>query len=474
MTVDNKTGAPKNKSKDMRKHEGIVKRLQQRIAKAIEENRQGKVKALTRLLVTSYSAKVLAVKTVTSNSGKHTAGVDGVVWKTKQDKAQAQQNLRSRGYKAQRLKRCYIKKKNGKLRPLSIPTMKDRAMQALYLQALYPIAEAQADPDSYGFRPGRSTHDAIEQIHKTLTGSGHRGHWILEGDIKACFDKISHDWLLEHVPMDKTVLKQWLKAGYLDQKKPFQTTEGTPQGGIASPVLCNLALDGMQTMIAKLALKAGTKAHFIRYADDFVVISYKKAFLLEVAKPALEDFLSVRGLELSEEKTLLTHINQGFTFLGKSIRKYSGKLIIKPSQESMQSILQKVKEVIQQHGGHVSVYKLKQLLNPRLRGWGNYHRFCCASKTFSKIDHTVFQMLYAWALRRHRSKGKRWVYRRYFLANHGFFNQSDKKSSQNPKLVKLSSLGIRRYTKVRKYANPFHPAWSDYFAKRQAGRIYRG
>ncbi len=255
-------------------------------------------------------------------------------WKTKHDKAHAQQNLKPRGYKAQRLKRCYIKKKNGKLRPLSIPTMKDRAMQALY-----PVAEAQADPNSCGFRPGRSTHDAIEQIYNTLTGAGHRSHWILEGDIKACFDKISYDWLLENVPMDKTVLKQWLKAGYLDQKKPFQTTEGTPQGGIASPVLCNLALDGMQATIAKLAKEAGTKAHFIRYADDCVFIGYNKAFLLDVVKPALEDLLSVCELELSKEKTLLTHINQGFTFLGKSIRKYSGKLIIKPSRESIQSSL---------------------------------------------------------------------------------------------------------------------------------------
>ena len=193
----------------------------------------------------------MAVERVTKNKGKNTPGVDGVTWKTRAQKQQAIQTLKKRGYRAQGLKRRYIKKKNGKLRPLSIPTMKDRAMQALYLQALQPIAETTADPDSYGFRQGRSTHEAIEQIALNLSAGGHNGHWILEGDIKACVDEINHQWLSSNIPMDKQILHRWLDAGYMENKQWFPTTRGTPQGGIASPTLANMTLDGMESVINK-------------------------------------------------------------------------------------------------------------------------------------------------------------------------------------------------------------------------------
>jgi len=348
-------------------------------------------------------------------------------------------------------------------------------MQALYLLALQPVAETTADPDSYGFRTGRSTHDAIEQIVIDLTAGGHNGHWILEGDIKACFDEISHQWLSKNIPMDKHILHQWLQAGYMDKGKRFPTTQGTPQGGIASPTLSNMTLDGMEAIVTQTANKAGCKTHFVRYADDFVIISNDKDRLTSEIKPAIEKFLEARGLQLSQEKTLITHINQGFDFLGKNIRKYNGKLIVKPSKDSIKSVTSKVKEVINTIGGHCSVYQLKAILNPRLRGWGNYHRFGSSSKCFNNIDHRVFHMLYAWALRRHRNKGKRWVYKRYFEPNHGFFNQWDcsKRRKQNPKLVKLSSLGIKRYIKVRKHANPFDSDWENYFSNRKQGHIYR-
>ena len=256
-----------------------VTRLQVRIAKATQAGRWNKVHALQHLLTRSLSGKLLAVKRVTENAGKRTAGVDGKIWKTPQSKMKASKALMHRGYRSQPLRRVYIPKSNGKKRPLGIPTMHDRAMQALWLLALNPVAETTADKNSYGFRPRRSTADAIEHCFRALAKRD-SAHWILEGDIRGCFDNISHDWLLKHIPMDKVVLRKWLKAGFIDQGTLFPTDAGTPQGGIASPVLANMALDGMEDAVRSALgrsrnARQPAKAHVVRYADDFVVTGAK-------------------------------------------------------------------------------------------------------------------------------------------------------------------------------------------------------
>jgi RNA-directed DNA polymerase len=265
-----------------------------RIAKAIKQKRYGKARALQWILTHSHSAKLLAVKRVTSNKGARTPGVDKKGWRTDQQKLAAISLLRRRGYKPQPLRRIYIKKKNGKLRPLSIPTILDRAFQALYMLALQPIAETCADKNSYGFREGRSCADAIQQCFIVLA-QRNRAEWILECDIKACFDEISHAWMLKNILMDRRVLEPWLKAGYMENNRLFPTTAGTPQGGIASPVLANLTLDGLEQAIRTAIHPKSDKVNVVRYADDLVSTGATKEILEQKAKPAVIDTSSPSG-----------------------------------------------------------------------------------------------------------------------------------------------------------------------------------
>src|SRR5207248_6538495 len=292
MTIDlhGSIGASSAKSRDWKslcwdKIRRPVRRLQMRIAKAIRENRHGKARALQWLLTHSQAAKFLAVKRVTDNKGHRTPGIDKKVWRTDRQKFQAVNQLTRRGYHPQPLRRIYIKKKNGKLRPLSIPTMLDRAQQALHMLALAPVAETSADRNSYGFREGRCCADAIGQCFNALAKS-YAPVWVLEGDIKSCFDRISHSWLLQNIPMDKRTLQQWLGAGYLEKGRLFPTREGTPQGGIISPLLANLTLDGMEMAIRSQIKIRRDQVNFIRYADDFVVTARTKETLEQLVKPA--------------------------------------------------------------------------------------------------------------------------------------------------------------------------------------------
>lgn len=474
MTKEKSFGASSNpvgswKAINWQKAEDEVRRLQLRIAKAIKAGRYGRAIALSWLLTHSRSAKLLAVKRVTENKGAKTPGVDNVRWRTDKQKYAAVQLLNRRGYRPLPLRRLYIPKKNGKMRPLSIPVMRCRAMQALHALALKPIAETLGDRNSYGFREGRSCADAIGQCFCALAKS-YAPVWVLEGDIKSCFDRISPTWLLKSIPMDKKMLRMWLEAGYWENGRLFPTTEGTPQGGIISPILANLTLDGMEQAIRSRIKVRHDQVNFIRYADDFVVTARKRETLEQIVKPAVEAFLAERGLELSEEKTTITHIEKGFDFLGQNLRKYGRKLIIKPRKEGVKALVRKARECIKSSRGQKAETLIRKL-NPILRGWANYHRYVCSAKTFWTAGNIIQHQLLRWARRTHPNKSYGWLKRKYFTVEDqfGFYARVKRRTgeSQVLRLYQLSRTILLRHIKVKGDANPYDPNYTEYFERRR-------
>lgn len=453
---------------DWRLVERQVRRLQARIAQAEKTGRAGKVKALQRILAHSFSAKLWATRRVVVNKGRRSPGVDGVLWKTPEDKWKAARSLRARGYRPRPLRRIYIPKKNGKLRPLSIPTMTDRAMQALYLLALNPVAEVRADPNSYGFRPYRSTADALGQCFCVFAKKC-SPKVVFDADIKACFDRISHPWLLANVPMDKAILRKWLAAGYVEATVLYPTEEGTPQGGIISPVLANLTLDGLER-VAHEAAAGRSLVNVVRYADDFLVTARTPEILNEKVIPAIKTFLAERGLELSEEKSKVTDIETGFDFLGATIRKYDGKLLMTPSRKSVKGFLDSIRGTIRAHAGG-AFRELTRLLNPRIRGWANYYRNIVSSRVFTKVDNAIFDAMVRWMRRRHPRKGLSWLRTRYFRSSghrQWIITAATWKADSSVSysdLFQASSVPIRRHVKVQAAATAFNPAFRDYFQK---------
>lgn len=380
--------------------------------------------------------------------------------------------LTDKGYRAKPLRRVYIEKPGKKAkRPLGIPCMYDRAMQVLYALALDPVSETTADAKSFGFRKGRSAHDACEYIFTALSRKT-SPQWVLEGDIRGCFDHISHDWLIEHIPMDKSVLKQFLKAGFIFRDELFPTEEGTPQGGVISPILANMTLDGMQKILSDrfhtnrlgkvdLRFKNAHKVNLVRYADDFIVTAATRE-IAEEAKMLLRDFLESRGLELSEEKTLITHIDDSFDMLGWTFRKFKGKLIVKPSRKSVKALNVNLHETVLGRGKAWRQEDLIRKLNQQLRGWANYHQSVCAKDAFSRADHILYEMLWRWAKRRHPKKNRRWITSNYWhrkeLKNWVF-------TTGKEELIRLGEVPIVRHAKVRMDANPYLD--TEYFTRRK-------
>jgi RNA-directed DNA polymerase len=386
-------------------------------------------------------------------------------------KIEAANSLKRHAYKAKPLRRVYIPKKNGKQRPLGIPCLIDRGQQALHLLAMEPIAELTADKNSYGFRPRRSCADAIAQCFNILAKTS-SAQWILEGDIKACFDAISHPWLLENIPMDKEMLKQWITAGFIYKKQWSPTTSGAPQGGVASATLANQALDGMEEIVKSIATK-NEKAHFVRYADDFIITGNSKVFLENRVKPAIKAFLDTRGLVLSNEKTHITHINEGFDFLGFNLRKYDGKLLIKPSKAKVKAFLKNIRETIKSHKG-VSAVTLIEILNPKIRGWANYYRHVVSKRTFGYVDSQIFASIWQWCKRKHPKKNQHWIKAKYFdsIGNQNWvFHARYKNDDQGRKrvnLIKAELTPIVRHVKIKADATPYTEEYQEYFKQRLA------
>ena len=447
---------------DWKKADAIVNRLQIRIVKAIKAGDKNRVRSLQRLLAGSFAAKLKAVKRVVSNRGRNTAGVDGVKWNTPAKRWRAAKELNRKDYKPQPLKRKYIPKSNGKKRPLSIPVMGDRAEQALDQLTLDPICEYTADSHSYGFRKKRSVHDAIGAVYNALRKKG-SANWILEGDIKGCFNNFDHQWMLVNIPMNKRKLRMWLKAGYMEEGIYYPTPLGSPQGGIISPSLANKVLDGLQPLLEK-HFKKRHKVHFIRFADDFIITGVTKELLENEVMPLVKGFLHERGLELSETKTKISHINDGFDFLGFSIRKYNGKLLTMPAKSKIEQFIDKIRQAIKSNKTAKTCSLINQL-NPIIRGWGYFYRHVVHSKIYMKLDHQIWESTWQWAKRRHPNKGRRWIKRKYFQKE-GNRNWIFREKSDKTSLFLLSKIPFSIHVKIKAEANPYDPDWKDYFKSR--------
>ena len=426
------------KAIEWKKVNEYVKKLRQRIFRAEQLGQHRKVRKLQRLMMRSRANLLISIRKVTQeNSGKRTAGVDGYKALTATEREELYEQVRKynlRSVKVKPVRRTYIEKKNGKLRPLGIPVIKCRIYQNIVKNALEPQWEARFEPCSYGFRPKRSTHDAIDCLHKKLSSRCHK-KWVLEGDFRGCFDNLNHEHILTKIGKfpNKQLIERWLKAGYVDNETFHETEKGTPQGGVISPLLANIALHGMeqelgveyQYMKSRYVVKSKSIG-IVRFADDFVAICHTKEEA-EAMYEKMTKYLSERGISLSMEKTRVTHIEDGFDFLGFNLRQYSKKngrkkLLIKPSKESIKKAKAEIKEEFSRKIGR-PVRELISELNPIIRGVGYYWNKVTASKIFKGIDHYVWEKIYKKLRRQHSKKSWKWITKRYFKPDHNGINQ---------------------------------------------------
>lgn len=446
-----------------------VKNLRQRIYRATQLQQWNKVRSLTKLMLRSYSNLLSSVRRVTQeNKGRKTAGVDRQLVLTPKGRAKLVENmLEHKLWQAHPARRVYIPKKGGK-RPLGIPTIKNRAAQAIMKNALEPSWEARFELNSYGFRPGRSCHDAIEQCWLRLNRQ-QQDRWVLDSDIKGAFDNISHNFVLDRLgnTPGRSLIKAWLKAGYVEDEIFHATTSGVPQGGIISPLIANIALDGLDSLLKG-------RYGFIRYADDFVVTARSKE-ALESIKPVIEEWLAERGLVMNAEKTRIVSIIDGFDFLGFNVRHYHGKCLVKPQKGKVMSFLKEIRAWLKKHK-HVSPNVVIQHLNPILRGWAQYYRHAVSKRVFSYVNSQLWRALWRWCLRRHPNKGTNWVKQKYFRSLNGqtwrFFANDPTKN--DPKriiyLINISEISIQRHVKVKGSASPDDPALIEYWNRRKTRR----
>ncbi len=475
--------------------ERYVFKLQKQIYRASSRGNVKLVRFLQKLMLKSKAAKLLAVRRVTQeNQGKKTAGVDGIKSLTPIQRLELANNLKLTG-KGSPTRRVWIPKPGkDEKRPLGIPTMYDRALQALVKSALEPEWESKFEPNSYGFRPGRSCHDAIEAIFLAIK---HKDKYVLDADISKCFDKINHQALLSKMstfPKLRRQIKAWLKSGVLDKGVLMDTEEGTPQGGVISPLLANIALHGMEYEIKKLAKRLRVRQaslSLIRYADDFVIL-HENLEVITYCQAFIQEWLKNIGLELKESKTSVAHTlkplgdkKPGFNFLGFNIRQYpvgkyqSGKnsdrkllgfkTIIKPAKEKVAQHYQNIVEVVKSHKA-VTQAALISRLNPIIRGWSNYYSSVVSKKIYSKLDNLMYGLLRRWAKRRHPNKTDKWVARKYWQTvgkdNWTFGVKANGQIAET--IYYHAETPIVRHVKVKGEASPYDgnlPYWATRMGK---------
>lgn len=450
-----------------------VRNLRRRIFRAAQNKKWNQVRSLMKLMLRSLSNILHSVRKVTQvNRGKTTPGIDSQVVVSQRGRvALVRAMLARKAWRVSPARRVYIPKADGKQRPLGILTIKNRVAQAIVKNALEPCWEAQFEPHSYGFRPGRGVHDAIEQCFRRL--NKHCGDiWVLDADVKAAFDNISHEFVLQKLGLvpARGLLKKWLKSGYVEADLFHATAAGVPQGGVISPLLANIALDGLQALL-------GRKLGFIRYADDFVVTAKSKEQLTAVV-PVIEKFLAERGLCLNTEKTKIKHIDDGFDFLGFNVRRYGSKCLIKPQQKKTFAFVKEMSTWLRYHH-EVRPCDVIAYLNPRLTGWANYYRHAISKSVFSYVDNSIFRALWRWCCRRHPNKSRYWIADKYFGVDrfgswcfHAFVTNQHG-ATRRIDLKNIQDIPITRHIKVIGSACKDDPTLISYWQLRAARLLER-